>query len=286
VPTDVVVAFNELLGRQGLTALQLQTANERITDIRAYFAASLQMQQPVFTIGSANRGTMVAGERDIDLMAVVTDFYANQYRTDSRQFLYDVRTLLARRYPRTDVGARQLAVVLDFNVIRTEVVPAFTRNPNGYWIANGRQGWKGTNPPYHAQLVGQADALHGQRLKPLVRLIKAWNVVHALRLRSFHLEMLVKRMWDGNAIGVWPAAVAGTLRVLGGWVNQSFTDPWDNVTRIDDYLSANERAQAVRTINESAAAATTAEQHRLAGRIPAAFERWQVVYRHTFPAYG
>lgn len=286
MPTDVLVAFNELLSRQGLTQIQFQTANERTADIRAYFNEKVRMQQPVFTIGSANRGTMVAGERDIDLMAVVANDYANHYTNDSRQFLYDVRNLLAQRYQRTDVGARQVAVVLDFEVIRMEVVPAFTRNPDGFFIPNGDRTWRATNPPYHAQLVAQADVANGQRLKPLVRLLKAWNVVHALRLRPFHLEMMVKRMWDGHAIGAWPVAVTATLQVLSGWVNAQFADPWDNATRIDEYLTPAERAQAVRTIAESAAAAATAEQHRLAGRIPAAFERWQVVYRHTFPAYG
>ena len=286
MPTDVIVAFDELLTRQGLTPTQFQTANERFADIRTFFNNKLQMAMPVFTIGSAARGTIAAGERDIDLMAAVANVYANKYRADSRQFLYDVRQLLAQRYPRTDAGAREVAVVLDFDVIRTEVVPCFKSDGDGFVMPNGSRGWMATNPPFHTALVGTADAAHQQTLKPLVRLIKAWNIAHGQQLRSFHLEMLVKRMWDGYAIGAWPAAVAGTLQVLGNWVGIAFVDPWRGTTRIDTYLSAQARAQLIRTITESAAAAATAEAHRLAGRIPAAFERWQLIYRHTFPAYG
>jgi SMODS domain-containing protein len=286
VPRDVLVAFNELLARQALTPAQAQIANGRITDIRTFFNNKLQMAMPVFAVGSAARGTIAAGERDVDLMAAVANTYANKYRADSRQFLYDIRQLLTRPYPRTEVGARQVAVVLDFDVIRTEVVPCFKNDGEGFVMPNGTRGWMATNPPFHTALMQAADTAHGGRLKPLVRLVKAWNIAHGQQLRSFHLEMLVKRMWDGVAIGDWPAAVSATLQVLGMWVNASFVDPWQGTTRIDNYLSAPTRAQIIRTIAESAAAATTAETHRLAGRGAAAFERWQVIYRHAFPAYG
>lgn len=286
MPRDVIVAFNELLARQALTPTQLQTANERITDIRTFFNSKLQMAMPVLTIGSGARGTIAAGERDIDLLAPVANTYADKYRANSRQFLYDVRDLLAQRYPRTSVGARQVAVVLDFDVIRTEVVPCFKSAGEGFVIPNGSQGWMATNPPFHTTLMAAADTAHGQRLKPVVRLVKAWNIVHGQQLHSFHLEMLVKRMWDGHPIGDWPAVVSGTLQVLNQWVNIAFVDPWQGTTRIDTYLTPQLRAQITRTIAESAAAAATAEAHRLAARIPAAFERWQVVFRHTFPAYA
>jgi hypothetical protein len=287
MPLDVVVAFDQLIARQGLTQPQVQTATTRIAEITAFFADAnnVQMQQPVFMVGSGARGTMVTGERDIDLMAPVsTNAYSNQYRNDSRAFLYAVRARLAQRYPRSDVGARQVAVVLDFTDIRTEIVPCFKANGNGYVMPNGTGGWMATNPPFHTAMMAAADVAHGLRLKPLVRLLKAWNLVHAQRLRSFHLEMMVKRMWDGYAIGPWPAAVAGTLRVLPTWFN--VVDPADGLTRLDTYLTPAARAQATTTINGSAAVATTAEQNRLAGRIADAFERWQIVYRHTFPAYG
>jgi hypothetical protein len=286
VPREVIAAFNELLARQALTPTQFQTATERIGDIASFFNGSLTMAMPVFAIGSAARATIAAGERDIDLMAPVANIYADKYRNDSRQFLYDVRDLLAQRYPRTAVGARQVGVVLDFDVIRTEVVPCFKSAGEGFVMPDGSRRWMATNPPFHTALMATADAAHGQRLKPIVRLIKAWNIAHGQQLRSFHLEMVVKRMWDGYAIGEWPAAVSGTLQDLAAWVNTAFVDPWGGTTPIDTYLSASARAQVVRTITESAAAASTAEMHRLAGRIPAAFERWEVIYRHTFPAYG
>jgi hypothetical protein len=105
------------------------------------------------------------------------------------------------------------------------------------------------------------------------------ELAHAKRLRPFHLEMMVKRTWDSKAIGPWPQAVLQTLGVLATWF--SVVDPADGVTRLDAYLTPAARTQAVATINGCAAAAATAEQHRLAGRVPEAFEPWQVVYRHT-----
>lgn len=39
-------------------------------------------------------------------------------------------------------------------------------------------------------------------------------------------------------------------------------------------------------LESDAKAAEQAEEYRNAGKTQAAFERWNVVYRHTFPAYG
>lgn len=66
-----------------------------------------------------------------------------------------------------------------------------------------------------------------------------------------------------------------------------FRDPWaDADTRLDGYLDGATRAKAARSMRDDAARAGEALAHIAAGRVPAAFARWAVVFGHEFQAYG
>jgi hypothetical protein len=62
-------------------------------------------------------------------------------------------------------------------------------------MPNGKGGWQTTNPPFHEELMSDADSRLNGDLKPLVRRMKLWNLREHSRLRSFHLEMMVERAW-------------------------------------------------------------------------------------------
>ncbi len=283
-------AFSELLDRQRLTSTQVEVANTRIAALQEFFSNDFTMAERAFKTGSYARGTICAGQKDVDLMAPL-DYptYKDRYDHDSRAFLYYVRDQLNERYSATKVSARQVAVTLDFRSITADVVPCFQRagQGGGYFMPDGSGGWIDTNPKYHAHLISTGDAAHNGMLKPLIRLIKAWNLANGNHLRSFHVEVLVYNMWNNNNIGIiLSRSVSSTLSVMASWVDSSCEDPWDSSARIDDYLSTQERGTVVRMLQEDAVAATRAEEYRVAGKIEHAFERWNSVYRRTFPAFG
>lgn len=288
--TKVTAAFDELLGRQRLTDEQQRIARTRIETLGTFFQKNFAMNEPIFPIGSYARGTLCASERDIDLMAPFAPWgktgYWDRHKDDSRAFLYWVRDNLNDRYATTNVSSRQVAVTLDFTTIVVEVVPCFPRKGGGYLMPNGRGKFMGTNPPFHAQLIADADKAKSYRLKPLIRLIKFWNIANGHHLSSFHVESMIKQMWETPTIGEWPAAVSSTLKVMGGWVKAARQDPWPDGSRIDTYLSDDTRQQVIRMLDSDAKAAEQAEQYRKAGREKDAFERWGVIYRHKFPAYS
>jgi hypothetical protein len=194
------------------------------------------MAEPAFTIGSYRRGTLIRAERDIDLMAVLNyPTYKATYDKDSRAF---VRDKLNTGYATSKVSSRGVAILLDFTVIRADVVPAFRRTGGGYVILNGKTGWQATNPSHHTQLINDRDNALENRLKPLIRLLKFWNITNGGHLRSFHVELMVWAMWK-NASRLPPlysAAVAESLGTMRSWLRSSFTDPWDGGGRIDAYL--------------------------------------------------
>ncbi len=283
----IEAAFDELLARQRMSQNQATAAQNHVEGIRSFFASpNFEMYERVFTIGSYRRGTMCDGEIDVDLMAPVSGSYWQRYQSDSRAFMYWVRDKLKTRYPQSKVSTREVAIVLDFSVVRAEVVPCFKHPEDGYWMPNGRGGWQRSNPPYHTQLIDSTDTALNKRLKPLIKLLKWWNIANGQHLSSFHVEMIVERAKRGHAVGAWGESTAGMLSVMPGWVRSAFADPFAPGVRVDAYLPSDIREQVARMLEGDAKASREAEELRRAGRIREAFERWQVVYRHTFPAYG
>jgi len=149
-------------------------------------------------IGSAGRDTIIRPIDDIDMLAVFDQRAYDQYRNDSRAFLYRVRDALAG-YEVEVVGARGQAVRLFYkSPPHVDIVPAVRRNLGGYLIPSGETDWwfgfykwLTTDPDEHARWMSEQNAALGYNLKPLVRLLKRWNRVHSAHLRSFHLEVMV-----------------------------------------------------------------------------------------------
>jgi hypothetical protein len=116
--------------------------------------------------------------------------------------------------------------------------------------------------------------------------MKAWNFANSHHLTSFHVELMVERMWRDCAIGAWPAAMAATIKTMPSWLRSAFADPWPDGARVDQYLSDSDREQVIRMLEEDTNGSAQAEQYRQDGREELAFQRWNSVYRHTFPAFG
>jgi len=283
----VTAAFDELLARLSLTSAQASTAQTRVSGLRDFFDSKFTMSSRAFATGSYARQTLVRWERDVDLMAPLSySAYKAGYDHDSRAFLYMVRDALNERYGSTKVSSKQVAVKLDFTEIVADVVPCFPRQGGGFFMPNGTADWRATNPPFHAELMKQADSAQQGRLKPLVKLIKAWNLANSHHLTSFHVELMVERMWRGHTIGSHAASVASTLKVMPSWLRTAFPDPWDGGRPIDEDLSSNDRATTMRMLEADAKAAEQAIQYQSEGKVEKAFERWSVIYRQQFPAYG
>lgn len=289
--TTVAAAFTEFQGRLPLTPNQRTIAAGRLTNLRAFFANNYVVATAPWAIGSYGRGTIVRPERDIDIMvALSVPDYWSRYQPDSRAFLRWLRDGLNRAYPNTQVGVRQITVHLALGEnLEVDLVAGFHREGGGFYIPNGSGGWQGTNPPFHDKLMTDANVRLGSQLKPLVRVMKAWNIVgNGGRLRSFHLEMIVERVWQkANALSSMPAAVAATLETGAGWVRATHPDPWiGSGQNLDSYLNAEVRATIAKNMDEDAVRARAAIEYVAAGQTAKAFERWDIVFGRQFPAYG
>lgn len=288
--TTVVGAFDEFRSRLPLTDKQHATAQGHVDSIVSFFKEKFSLAPAgVYAAGSFARGTMVRWTRDVDVMAALSvTKYNPVYGDDSAKFLHMVRDALNERYGRTTASSKRVAVKLDFTDVVADVVPCFPRQGGGFLMPNGSGGWRSTNPPFHAALMRDANAAKEGRLKPLVRLLKAWNIANGHHLGSIHVELLVERMWrdDAEITAPYPAAVAETLRVMPDWARVPCPDPWPDGRPVDADLSRGNRDMAVRMLEQDAATSAAAERDRANGRYKDAIEKWDKVFRGKFPAYG
>ena len=303
-PRTVSSAFNALLADLKLTAAQRQLVNGRLRHLGSFFE-SYETSQPVMVIGSYGRGTVIRRERDIDVMVVLAAKpYEARYRGSSQtDVLYWLRNALKAEYPNTKVSTRKVALCLDlgagfgvdlipvFDVVEIAALSLLTRlwgapsGAKGFYLPNGRGGWQKTNPPFHQKLMTDADARLDGKLKSIVRLMKLWNLREHARLRSFHLEMMVERAWrNEKQMPAFPLALGMTLDAVSRLASRSFSDPWSDGGRIDDYLDADRRRIVVKSLQDDAQKARKALELARAGNEAAALERWSVVFGHDFPA--
>lgn len=285
----VTASFNALLEDLKLTERQQAVARERISHLKTYFSPPrYQIGMAPWAIGSYGRETLIRWERDIDVMvALSVPAYWEQFKSDSRLYLYWIRDNLNNEYPDTKVSSKEVAVRMFLSEnLQVDLVPAFIRSGGGFYIPDGSKRWTSTNPLFHDELVTNANVRLGGSLKPLIRVMKAWNIANGGHLRSFHLEMMVERMWQGRtSMPSLPIALASTLAAAAGWVSQQFGDPWIPSQRIDAYLSAQDRALMVRFFMTDGVDAAKANVAEADGRQAEAVDLWDAIFARKSAAF-
>ncbi len=290
MPYTVPVAFDTLLSRLNLTTTQKAIADGRVNHLVAYFTNNIACSQLPFTIGSYDRGSVISWKRDIDAM-VALDYptYKARYDDDPDGMLRWLRDRLDAEYDNTVVSRRGVAIRMFLgDGFQVDLVPTFKQRGGGFLMPDGKGGWRSTNPPYHATIMTDANVALGYDLKPLVRVMKAWNVANGSHLESFHLEMMVWEMWhDAKALPSLPQAVSDTLRKGVTWMEYPIHDPWPGAgLRLDGYLSDDERGIITRRFDGDHERAEQAIAFAAAGQNEKAYDRWDDVFVGRFPAYG
>lgn len=150
-----------------------------------------------FFVGSWAKDTATRPPRDVDIyfllpVAVYHRFQAYVWNKQSA-LLQEVKNCLAVTYPSTDMSGDGQVVVVNFGSYCVEVVPAFElTTPGRYWICHTHNGgtYKETAPWAEVVALDQADKDNAGNLRPLVRMLKAWQACCSVPIKSFHLEIV------------------------------------------------------------------------------------------------
>ncbi len=150
-----------------------------------------------FLGGSWGKGTVIQPPTDIDVfflppVDIYHQFNARQGNKQS-QLLQSMRSALGATYPQTRVRGDGQVVVVGFNSIEIEIVPAFLAQGGGYLTCdtNGGGSWKVVNPASELAELNRLDKLHNGNVRKLSRIIKQWKRHCNVPIKSFHIEVLV-----------------------------------------------------------------------------------------------
>ena len=272
-------AFNQfrdnLKVREGLR----EQVNNRQTRLRNELMARDEVTD-VFLSGSWSRGTRIEPLNDLDLFMVL-----KKAPGTSPQTLEWTRDRLAALYKGTTIRIQARSVGIRFQDFSFDVVPA-TPHANfpegGYVIPDGKGEWMRSNPKKHREFTGKRDQELGSMGIPLVKMFKCWKRAHDLKIKSFHLEVLVLNLANGKP----DSYVEGARRIFCALPNQLGVPCWDpaKISRLDEYLDTSERARL--QVAADAAAKMLKEAIKLDGekKYPEALALCRQVFGTPFPA--
>lgn len=192
--------FDALLEAIAITPAQAEDGLTKIGGItaclnRAYWGTSHPEWNAVLA-GSWAKLTRVRPAQDIDLIFIlpVHDYHRFEARTGNRQsqLLQEVKAVLGETYSRTEMRGDGQVVVIRFDSIKVEVVPAFQLDNGQLWTCDTNDGGRYvvSDPWAQASALSGSDTATNGNTRHLTRLAKLWAREQAVPLKSYLLERL------------------------------------------------------------------------------------------------
>jgi len=289
MPRSTDEGFKEFLR----TLTPSETESEAAKSHRASIKSCLDSEYTVYRflrIGSFGNGTSVSGYSDVDYLAEVA---AGNLTFDSNYCLSKLRGILDARFPRTGVAVRTPAVLVPFGTggkDATEIVLAYETNESKdghpvYAIADGSGRWMRTAPDVHKAYVAKQDRRLSDKVRPLVRLIKAWKFARQVPISSFYLEMRVAEYSTGEPFILYYHDVKRFLCWLDGLGLADLQDPCGISGNIPACKTEAQKLDALSKLSTAATRATKALDSASADNIADAFDWWRLLYNNWFPTY-
>ncbi|WP_095980626.1 SMODS domain-containing nucleotidyltransferase [Melittangium boletus] len=158
-----------------------------------------------FLSGSYPRATAIRPLDDVDIIFVVDP---SHWKTPNfsdlpapSAVLQTFERALARRYLETKLRVQRRSIRLQMQHLNVDVVPAVSADGEGserLLIPDAENDtWIRSAPKIHGALATEINQRHGELFKPLVKLLKTWNlgVPEALRFKSFCVETIATRLF-------------------------------------------------------------------------------------------
>lgn len=150
----------------------------------------------VIEFGSYKRDTVLPKAvdqlRDVDLMIIFDHSNLMVNPITYRKYIQDFSDFY---YPRSSSFKDKPTVVLEFNHLRYDLVPAYRDTDffgdDLFYIPDSDTEWKKTDPYGFHDKLERKNNNNKQLIKPLIRLLKDWNAKAGYPVSSFALEQYV-----------------------------------------------------------------------------------------------
>jgi hypothetical protein len=278
--------FEELLGRLTPSTTETNAAASHRASIEACLRSNHGMTA-FFRSGSYGFGTSVSGYSDVDYFSV---FPVSRLYKSSTDSLNAIANSLQSRFPLSGVRVDAPAVLTPFGSSRSEcheIIPVYESGSTAagrrlYGMPDRGGGWMTSSPDAGAAWVNSADAKLSGKVKPLIRLAKAWKYYNNVPIRSFYLELRTVQF----ALTQTAILYRYDIRSLFDSMSTSLPAIAEPETGNIVYVCYKHELTAVQTsIRTALGWANNARSDEDAGRIQQAFNSWDRVFVGQFPAY-
>ena len=288
MPRTVDEGFCDFLRTLTPSARETDAAKRHRASIEQCIRANFGLQR-FWRTGSFGNGTSISDHSDVDFMACIPTASLPQ---DSSYFLTKLRNALVTRFPKTGVRTSCPAVVVPFGTDAsetTEVTPAdHLGTTNGfmtYDIPDCSGGWNNASPDAHNDYVRKTDQALSNKVKPLIRFIKAWKYFQNVPISSFYLELRVAKYASGETVILYATDVKRIFALLDSVNLAQIRDPMGVSGLIAPCRSDTELTSAKAKLSTALSRASKACENETNGDIREAFDWWNKLFAYKFPSY-
>ncbi len=224
---------------------------------------------------------------DIALVVVLPSKYGAEYfvNTPPQKIINDLKKFLEGFFPGklTKAKNRSVNIRLD-NSYGFDVIPTFARKGGGYFVPDMEKGkWIYLEFKKYGEIIASANRSNGNKLTPMIKMLKCWNKNNGNVFDSFHLEILALKIFD-TAIESYPMAILAFSSKAEKLVGVSCYDPAILERQIDEYLQSAQRLQIKGALISAAQSAQKAINLEATNYVREANVIWKLMFGLSFPA--
>lgn len=168
---------------------------EITSSLNDFFRESNSTTANSLQVGSYGRYTGIKGISDLDMLYIVPDSKWDDYKENQYDLLYDTKSAILQRYPRTKVSVDRLVVSVKFSDFVIEVQPVFkiTNGEEVYFkypdTYNGGS-WKETKPLHEIKAMKEFVEQKNKNLRKLCKMARAWKNKHGVVIGGLLIDTL------------------------------------------------------------------------------------------------
>lgn len=235
----------------------------------ALLTSSLRVTS-MFESGSWTHGTSIKAHSDVDYMVVAT---GTRPLLPSSALAIAKATVNGCDWKINGVKVSSPIVAITYYTQPNfEVAPAWYKERVGgvsvYWIAGRGDEWVLSAPGAHLAYVSEQNDRLGKKVKPLIRLMKAWKYHVGAPVSSFYLEMRTAEYAKGESSIVYDIDLRGVMNTIASFGARDMNDPAGVVGRVPACASDEKRKKtlsmlrsAYSALNDADAAKTRGDRH-------------------------
>lgn len=239
----------------------------------------------MFESGSWTHGTSIKAKSDVDYMAVATGrrpFWPSSALDTAKTAVKGCDWKIKDVRVSSPVIGITYYTQPDF-----EVAPAWFKERIGgfdvYWIAGRQDEWVLSAPGAHLAYVSQQNDRLGKKVKPLVRLLKAWKHNVGAPVSSFYLEMRTAEYASGETLIVYDIDLRNVISSMVTAGARDMNDPAHIVGRIPACASGEKRRRTLGMLSTALSSLRTADEARAAGDRQAYWLAMRNVFGSDYP---